>query len=50
MCFLINILWFMFRIHSNPDDGVPPCLKAEMDLTSNYLILSDIKRKVSMSE
>lgn len=38
----------IFRIHANPEDGIQPCLKAEMDLTSSYLILSDIKRKVSI--
>ncbi|GFS92307.1 enhancer of mRNA-decapping protein 4 [Nephila pilipes] len=34
------------RIHPNPNDSVMPCLKAVMDLSSNYLFLSDIKRKV----
>ncbi|GFQ69841.1 enhancer of mRNA-decapping protein 4 [Trichonephila clavata] len=34
------------RIHPNPSDSVLPCLKAEIDLSSKYLFLSDIKRKV----
>ncbi|XP_055929956.1 enhancer of mRNA-decapping protein 4-like [Argiope bruennichi] len=34
------------RIHPNLNDSVMPCLKAEIDLSSKYLFLSDIKRKV----
>lgn len=34
------------RIHPNVDDCIEPCFKAEMDLTSRYMFLSDIKRKV----
>ncbi|XP_035228571.1 enhancer of mRNA-decapping protein 4-like [Stegodyphus dumicola] len=34
------------RIHPNPDDHIMPCLKAEIDLSSKYLFLSDIRRKV----
>ncbi|GIY27632.1 enhancer of mRNA-decapping protein 4 [Caerostris darwini] len=34
------------KIHPNPNDSVVPCLKAEIDLSSKYLFLSDIKRKV----
>ncbi|KAG8183618.1 hypothetical protein JTE90_025169 [Oedothorax gibbosus] len=33
-------------IYPNPNDSVMPCLKAEIDLSSKYLFLSDIKRKV----
>ncbi|XP_054714115.1 enhancer of mRNA-decapping protein 4-like isoform X2 [Uloborus diversus] len=34
------------RLHPNSGDCVEPCLKAEIDLSSKYLFLSDIKRKV----
>lgn len=34
------------RFYPNREDNVQPCLKADLDLSSQYLFLSDINRKV----